>query len=331
MNDELLFDLSKKALRIILGTIFITAAFLKLLSIDYFEIYIYSFNIFSFTLTTVVSRLLIAVELLLGFGLILKIYYKQVWWLSMLIMVGFTLFLAYVIIYRNDDNCHCFGELVKLNPSESIFKNAISVLFLLVIRKEEDCKYRPKMKKWLMWLSISLALALPFVVFPMDKLYKKIISKDNNINILAFDNSLKDSIDIVKIDVVFVNDTIMINRDSLLRFDVSKDKYIINYVSAGCEFCKMGVKKLKMMFEHNNIDKKHLKFMIWGYDKDIISFIEETKTTDCEFWFIPPLVSLDITFGKFPVYIWTANGDVINSGDLRDLDENKIVDFLNKK
>lgn len=319
---------SKIAARLLLGLMLVTAAVLKLLSIDNFEIYIYSFNIFSFTLTTVFSRLLIAAEILLGLGLIFKVRYKELWWLTMLMMAGFTLFLIYVMLFRNDGNCNCFGDLIKLNPSESIYKNVVSILLLLLIRKEKDAVYKPKFRKWLTGISIAVAVILPFVVFPMDSVYNKIVSKDNNINTMAFENSLHDSINIVKLDIIQKNDTMIIRRDSLARFDISDDRYIISYVSAGCRFCKMGAEKLAMIFNRNNVSGRHLKFLIWGYDADIIDFVKETNTEDFEYWFIPPLMSLDITFGKFPVFVWTDSGVIANSGDSRDLAENEIRQYL---
>ena len=79
-------------IRLLLGVFFIGTAVLKLLSIDNFEIYIYSFNIFSYITTTFFSRLLIFIELIIGISLIFKICFKQIWWLTMLMMVFFTIF-----------------------------------------------------------------------------------------------------------------------------------------------------------------------------------------------------------------------------------------------
>ena len=90
----------------------------------------------------------------------------------------------------------------------------------------------------------------------------------------------------------------------------------------------MGTKKLMMIVDHNNIDKRNIKFLVWGYDEDIISFMDETNSADCEYWFISPITSFDITYGKYPTYVWADNGKLIDSGDLRDLNENKIVEFF---
>jgi len=328
LNGEKYLGTVKSVVRLLLGVMFITAAILKLLSIDYFEIYIYSFKIFSFAMTTVVSRLIIASEILLGLGLIFKVFYKKIWWLSMLMMIGFSLFLIYVIIFRNDENCHCFGELVQLNPSESIYKNIISIILLLFIRTETEHEYKPVLKNWIIASSVVVSVILPFVVFPMDTLYNKFVSKDNNINTIAFEKSLKDSINIVRLNVVSENDTIIIQRDSITKFNIKDDKYIINYISAGCKFCKMGTEKLVMMLDRNDIGRTHVKFMIWGYDGDIANFMKESNTADCEYWFIPPMTSLDITFGKFPIYVWSDDETIVNSGDLRNLEEKRLTEFL---
>ena len=118
-----------------IGSVFIIAAILKLISVDEFEIYIYSFDIFSFLLTTFVSRFIIIGEFVLGLFLILKINYKITWRFAFISLILFTLFLIYVAIFRNDDNCHCFGELVELSPLESIVKNLI-LIFLLFLSQQ---------------------------------------------------------------------------------------------------------------------------------------------------------------------------------------------------
>lgn len=328
MDKQKAFDLSKTAIRLFLGAIFVVAAVLKLLTIDKFELYIYSFNILGYGLTTVLSRMLIAAEIIMGLGLIMKIFYKEIWNLTMLAFIGFTLFLVYVVIFRNDDNCHCFGDLVRLNPVESIVKNIVSMALLLFIRKENSHDYNPRLKKWLIGLSVAVAFILPFVVFPMDTIYNMIVSKDNNINIIEFEKNLSDTKELNLLRFDIENDSTVVSHDTLAVFDLSNDRYIINFIAAGCNFCKLGASKLSMIIGHNEIDKRHLKFIIWGYDADVVEFIKETNTDGCEFWSINPIKSLDITYGKFPTYVWTEKGDIIGSGDLRDLDEGEIVRFL---
>ena len=328
MNKTSVLAISKLLVRLLVGLVFLVAAVLKLFGIDSFELYIYSFNIFGYGITTVLSRLLIAAEILMGLGLMLKIRYKEVWNLTMLAFIGFTLFLVYVIIFRNDDNCHCFGDLVRLNPSESIIKNVVSMFLLLFVRREDDYSFKPCLKKWLIGISVAIAIILPFIVFPMDTVYNMIASKDNNINTIEFENSLRDPKTVNLLHFEMLNDSMLVRHDTLATIDLSEDRYIINFIAAGCEFCKLGAKKLSMIIEHNNIDKRHLKFLVWGYDADIVEFMGETNTTGYEFWFVNPMKSIDITYGRFPTYVWLDDGKIVTSGDLRDLSEEKILKFL---
>ncbi|MBO5854439.1 MAG: hypothetical protein J6Q61_06860, partial [Bacteroidales bacterium] len=101
-------NIFKDIFRYGIGSMFIIAAILKLISIDSFEIYVYSFGLLNFLFTTIFSRLLIVGELLIGLMFIFKMKYKLVWRTTLIIQILFTLFLIYVMIFRNDDNCHCF-------------------------------------------------------------------------------------------------------------------------------------------------------------------------------------------------------------------------------
>ncbi|MBO7460147.1 MAG: hypothetical protein J6T53_04515 [Bacteroidales bacterium] len=282
-----------------LGAFFIGTAVLKLLSIDNFEVYIYSFGLFSYTWTTFFSRLLIFIELLIGISLILKICFKQIWWLTMLMMVGFTLFLVYAAIFRNDSNCHCFGDLIELNPIQSILKNIITIALLFFIKNEESHDYKPVLKKWLVASTIVISLVVSFVLLPMDVIYNKVYSEKENVNTVAFYESMNDS--------TFVN--------------LQHGRYLINYALAGCKYCRIGAEKLTLMVDRHGIPHDRIKLIIGGSDEAIGRFIELTGTSDYEPWKIPAPKFMSITFGKFPLYVFIEDGKIVKAGDLRILDD----------
>ncbi|MBO2522989.1 MAG: hypothetical protein CW336_03905 [Bacteroidetes bacterium] len=286
-----------------LGVLFIGTAVLKLLSIDNFEVYIYSFGLFSYTWTTFFSRLLIFIELMVGISLIMKIYFKQIWWLTMLMMVGFTLFLVYAAIFRNDSNCHCFGDLIELNPTQSIFKNIFTIALLLFIRKERSYDYKPLLKKWLVAITLLLSLAIPFILVPMDVIYNKIYSEKDNVNTVAFYESMSDS--------TFVG--------------IQSGRYLINYALAGCKYCRLGAEKVTMMIDRHGISHDKLKFIIGGSDEAIAKFVEATGTSDYQHWKIPAPQFMAITYGKFPLFVFIEDGKVMKVGDFRILDDNMIL------
>ena len=309
MSDRSNTGILRLTIRLLLGVFFIGTAVLKLISIDNFEIYLYSFGVFSYTWTTFFSRLLIFIELLIGISLIFKIYFKKIWWLTMLMMVGFTLFLIYAAIFRNDSNCHCFGSLIELNPSQSIIKNIVTLALLFFIRNEESRDYRPVIKKRLTAGIIIVSLAISFVLLPMDVIYNKIYSEEENVNSIAFYESLNDS-------TYFDGEKLM---------DVGEGRYLINYSLAGCRFCQLGAEKLVLMVEKHNIPHEKIKFVVGGNDDAISKFIEKTNTSDYEHYKIHAPKMMSITFGRFPLYVFLENGKIVTAGDFRILDDEMIL------
>ncbi len=303
MSDRNNSGVLQLTIRLLLGVFFIGTAVLKLLSIDNFEIYIYSFSIFSYTWTTFFSRLLIFIELLIGISLIFKIWFKKIWWLTMAMMVGFTLFLIYAAIFRNDSNCHCFGSLIELNPSQSIIKNIIVLALLFFIRNEESHDYKPVLRKWLTTGIILVSLIVSFVLLPMDVVYNKIYSEKENINTKAFYESMSDS----------------------TYIDIQQGRHLINYALAGCKFCKIGAEKLVLMVDRHQIPHAKVKFIVGGSDEAISRFIENTGTSDYEHWKIPAPQFMSITYGQFPLYVFIEDGKIVKAGDFRILDDDLIT------
>ncbi|MEG2070179.1 MAG: DoxX family protein [Bacteroidales bacterium] len=299
-------DIFKLGTRILIGAFFITTAILKLLSIDEFEIYIYSFNIFNYVTGTVLARLLIACEFLLGFFLIFKILYKQVWWLTMAMMMGFTLFLVYVALFRNDTNCHCFGDFVELDPVSSIIKNIITMLLLLIVRKEKDWHFR--FQKIIAMLGVIVALVIPFAVFPMDTLYNKIVSPNDKINESAFIKQQSDS--------------------SLMELNIGEGDYMVAFIAAGCKYCKISGKKINSIFENNKLDKSKLKMLIWGTEQKIEEYKQITGADSFEYYLINPVAAVNITYGHFPSFAFVHNGKIVKSFDYRGIKESEVCEFL---
>ena len=277
----------------LVGGVFIIAAILKLISIDEFEIYIYSFNIFSFLLTTFVSRIIIIGEFILGLFLILKINYKFTWRISLLTLTLFTLFLTYTAIFRQDANCHCFGELIELSPLESIIKNVILILLLLLSQKTKDKRQKAlsevQSSKFFVLCS-SFFVLLVFIISPPDSIYKMLYSTEKEVS----------SIDLYE------------------SFD-EVTKIVIG--SSGCKYCKLGMKKLSLMMKKEELSTENVDIFIWGSPEGIVNFRKETMTEDYDYWHIMPNKAIEITYGRFPIFIWIKEKDIIKVGDFRDLDD----------
>lgn len=309
MNEELKLKITqilKFTLRILLGAYFITSAVLKLLSLDTFELYIYSFKIFSFNFSTIIARLVITCEILAGSLLIAKIRYREAWWLTMLMLIGFTLLLCYTAIFRDDQNCHCMGELVQIKPSLSIVKNIVTIALLLLIRKEQD--YNFKIKNIVLGIIIAISIIIPFAIFPTDSIYNLVKKNPKSVHEATFNGFLQDS--------------------AMRDINIDHGNYIIGVLSSGCEFCRISGIKIREIAENNNIDNNNILFFIWGDKQSIDNFKKETKTEGFKYVYIDPVTAVRMVNGSFPTYIFTTDGDVVKTVNLRQLTEKDVKNHL---
>ncbi|MBR4912265.1 MAG: hypothetical protein IKZ54_05430 [Bacteroidales bacterium] len=300
-------NILKTILRIGIGAFFIVSAVLKLLSLDQFELYIYSFNIMNFSLSCLAARAIIACELLVGALLIAKIKYKAAWWLAMLMLIGFSFLLVYVIIFRDDSNCHCMGDLVEIKPAWSLVKNIVAIALMLCVRKEEDYCFRGRIA--VLATVCVAAFATPFALFPTDNLYN-LFTKSNveSYNEAAFNGFLQDSV--------------------MQDIHLDKGNYIIGVVSSGCKFCKTGCLKMSEITTFNDLDNSRILYFAWGDSTSIEQFRTETKSEDFRYVPIHPLKALNITNGAFPLFLFLKDGEVVKTANLRQLTEKEVISHL---
>lgn len=298
----------KCLLRILIGAFFITTAVLKLFSLDEFEIYIYSFQIFSFTLSTVVARLIIMMELLLGLFLMVKILYKPVWWLAMAMLAGFTLLLVYVALFRHDSNCHCMGEIVQLNPVLSIVKNLVTMALLLLVRKENDYHFKGKVLVGV--LGAVAAIIVPFVLFPMDTVWSLLDKKGLEINENRFEDFMQDSLALAQ------------------QFD--DNRYVVAFIASGCEYCKISGKKLNSIVENHHLDTNRVVFFIWGEREGIEAYKKETGATHFRYVPVNPITAVEVVNGMFPTFIFLEEGHKTKAVNIRGLTESDVVYYLSQ-
>ena len=302
---------TQKILRVVIGLFFIVSAVLKLFSLDNFELYIYSFNFVNFTWSALVARVIIACEILVGILLIIKVKYKAAWWLTMLMLVGFSLLLVYVLIFRDDSNCHCMGDFVDIKPSVSLVKNLVAIAIMWFIRNEEESCFRGRTVALV--LAFVVAFVPPFVLFPMDDVYNLFAKTDGlKYNETAFNALMADS--------------------TMQEVDLEQDKYIVGVVSARCNFCRISCLKMSEIVDNNQLDTSRILFFVWGPDSAAVElFKTETKTESFRYVPISALAAVEITRGEFPIYLFMNEGEVVGTADLRHLTEKAVCDHLLQK
>lgn len=295
-----------KLLKILLGLVFICSASFKLISIDEFELYIFSHNFLNLNLSFVAARLVIGFEYFIGLMLIVNIYSKQIWFLSVTTLSIFTIYLFVMLANKTVGNCHCFGEALKMSPLESIIKNIILLLIFILIRKDNELHIKRRFILSVLFFIISFSL--PAIISPPDFLFKSHYSKMALVN--------KD-----ELNTIVFNDNFFI--------DCNKGKKILCFYSTSCRFCQLADKKVSTIVNSNKLDNNDFINVFLGNLDDLDSFNPENnekfKST-----FIPIKEFLSITEGKMPLIILIEDKCVVDMFGYRNIDENKIVEFLRK-
>ena len=157
----------KLILQIILGGTFIFSAYSKMITPGLFEILLIDSGFIETRfIAAFLTRLLIGFELALGL-LIFQPYYlkKIIIPVAIGLLVVFTFYLLYTgIILGDKENCGCFGEMIKMTPVETIFKNIILLIIAIALYKKVKLG---KTKKVLPVTITILAFLLVFLIVPI--------------------------------------------------------------------------------------------------------------------------------------------------------------------
>ena len=293
--------------RMLLGIFFVVSAIAKLVDIDRFEIYIFSYNILSLNLSFLVARLVIVGELLVGIGLVANVYKRLVDTCALLMLVGFTLFLGYASLIGRHDSCQCMGALLDINPTLSILKNALLTLLLLFAMGARPWRWRPR---WYVWL--PLVLAPTVAVFILS----------------APDNWLFGPSDEVYNAEEFA--TAIQPEGILYPLHLDRGRHVIAFLTPGCPFCRMADEKLTHICRRNHLDSSAFLYFCPTPDSTLAPPTVDTTPLIRPCYLIPSLSYALITYGQRPIIFLTDSGKVTGTCHYRNIDERRIVEFIKK-
>ena len=294
----------KSALKVLLGLVFIVSAVLKLLDMDRFELYVYSYHFFSLNFSFIVARLAIILELVLGIGLISHTLHKLYWWGSMAMLVGYTLLLLYAVHLGRTDSCHCFGDYLQLDPKQSLVKNGVLMLLLLAIYKMES-RVTP-----FRWLILSLAIMASaigvFVASPPDNLANS--DPEHNLQVELFDEMLDD--------------------EPLEDLHLDEGKQIVCFFSTSCEFCQMAARKLSLMQQFHGFSEERITYLFMGNEEDVSMFYELSESQRYRDVLYPDARMLKAVKGNLPTIVFMEDGRVVHEYGFRNMDEDEVKTFM---
>lgn len=296
---------SALATRMLLGVLFIVSAVAKLVEIDTFELYIFSYHLLPLTLSFLAARLVIVAEMLCGIGLLANIWKRLVDTCTMAMLVVFTLFLGYSALSGRTDSCHCMGSLIELDPVKSIVKNALLIVLLLWAMKARPWNWKPR---WYVWLWPVLA---PFVVV---------------FTVSAPDNWLFGAEDELYNAEEFAH-AIGTGGD-LEALHLDQGHHVLAFMTPGCPLCQMTDTKLTHICRRNNLDSAALIFLTPENDSTVAPLTLDTAMFLRPCYKIPSMTFALITYGQRPIVFLVEDGKVVGTCHSRNIEEKRIVDFI---
>lgn len=292
-------------LRILLGIVFILSAMLKLSPIAPFENLVLKLDIVPWNWVPYVARGIIGFEFALGFLLVANIYIRYTLRFTVFTLLAFTLFLGYLHIFvSTQDNCGCFGEIVELNPIQSIIKNILLLLVVLFLLRKKallPVNIFEKFQPYIAMVMILGSVSLPFV-------FNSPITAGEGSNYVVRPN--------MKIEHESMQHIVTNTNDTL---NLTQNKQIICFASLTCSTCKFAISKLE------SIHKKNPSFAITiifldrpQRDSLLTELIKKTGLSTIPYSFLPKEEFFKTSHNKLPFIMFVDNGEI---KDLRNYDD----------
>lgn len=293
-------------LKIVLGLVFIASAILKIIDMDQFEIYVYSYHFFSLNFSFLVARAAIIAELVLGIGLVSNCFHKLMWWGSVTMLIGYTLLLIYAQLIGRTDNCHCFGDVLQFNPWQSIIKNVVLMTLFALIYKMKGRRFR---NDWLVLAgTVVVSTAAVFIVSPPDN-FTSAYKPQQNLNVDLFDEATQ--------------------QPPLDELNLNDGKKVVCFFSTACDYCQMSAHKLSLMQQFYGFPAENICYIFMGSEEGKARFYELSQSQTYQDVIYEDVVNLlKITNGVFPVILLLEDGEVVGEYEFRSMREKEIQAFM---
>ncbi|MBQ0089110.1 MAG: hypothetical protein KBT27_07245 [Prevotellaceae bacterium] len=279
---------------------------MKLSYIIDFEIYIFSFSLFSFDISSIAARILVAFEITLGIWLLSTIKILAANIIALATLVAFSIFLIWRWAMNDMSSCHCFGEPIQMSPRISLLKNGILILLLCIGWKGHSMRILKKSGYILILLLLAVFSIFIFMVKPPDFYYRIGASAETS---------------------VIPENWIGLSEGKFYG------KKIICLYSTECKHCRRCSEKITGIILRHGIPEESVRniFMhLSNNDKDAINSFYHNYGHDLA---IPYIILdtekfLSITNGGMPVILITENGTVLKEYNYLTLDEKEIAGLM---
>lgn len=281
-------------LRVLLAALFLLSAVAKLLAIDDFELYIYSYGILSLNVSFLAARFCIAAELLLALFIALGWWRRWVNLTTFAVLILFSLFLGYAALIGRTDSCQCMGRLADLNPAQSLLKNAVLIAMAIGYTKlsgiASHASLTSKARKTRVIFSALFVVAIMAAVFCISVPDNWMFGPEES----RYDRQLLEE---------------SIGPNGLLGDEGLVDGHqLVAFVTQGCPYCRMTREKLGSIARRNHLDTSRIHYY---------------EPAD-----LPDNLFLRITYGQRPFVLLLDNGVPVTTYHYRNISERQVSRFL---
>lgn len=287
----------------ILGAIFIASGIAKIPSVVNFELYIFSLDLFSFDVCSIIARLLISSEIIIGIWLIIHIYNRLANYVTAGILGVFSLFLIWRILLHDETSCHCLGDLVDMKPGLSLLKNIILAgLLALAWKSTYNIPHKNLNRLYALYATIILFL-LPFCIVPPDIYFRFSMAEENTV---AERNLLEE-----------VSDSLLLGKSMVCLY------------STECQYCKHCSKKVSEIVQRHDIPISRIEILFMDIpllSTDIIDsfFLTYGNSVHLPYKIVEAERFISLSEGEMPIIVLLEDGQIRQEYNYLTLNENDI-------
>ena len=297
----------KNVFRCLVGLVFLFSAYLKVIAINGFEIYVYTVNPFNLNFSFFFARLIIGVEFTIGILLLLGYRYKIIHTISIVLLSIFSIFLITQLVAGSKENCFCFGDAISFTPLESLVKNIALIIILLIIRKLPATQFR-----YISIVSLLFSvggLVVPFIISPPDNWVQNRYAQYTEFDAEILTQTLTEPVYEGK--------------------HLNEGKKLICYFSMGCEYCKLTAGKITGMSEKMSIDS-NIIYLFMGDEKNLNQFWDDSDSKKFTYYILPVEDFFKASGSHLPAIYFVENGNVVKKAAYRTLNDKDVATFFGK-
>ncbi|KWW27704.1 MAG: DoxX protein [bacterium P3] len=300
--------LSALILKMFLGLFFVVSAWAKLIDIDRFELYIYSFQLLSLHTSFLTARMVIVFELLVGIGLLSNIFNRWVNICTVTMLAAFTFFLGHALLIGRTDSCRCMGAWVDLNPAYSLLKNAVLLLLMIPVSRLQPWPWRPR---WYIWMPVVSAIVVSVFVrsSPDNWLFRPDTESRHSHPLSA-----------------------AVAPDGVLAsLHLYQGRHAVLFLTPGCRYCHLADMKITAIQKRNHLDSTAFCYLLPGGSSSPVTLPGGAVSFSHPAVRLPDSLFIRLSGGIRPLLILLSDGRVSVVSHYRNIDEEQIVTFFRAK